>query len=197
MILTETTNVTDAALPLTGFQAHLRLGTGFGVETLQDEVLLAYLRASLAAVEARIAKVLLQRSFVWRTSRWGRATLPAAPVTAIHSIAIETADGTETVIDPGAYRLVKDTHTPILEPAGAALPTIPQGGAAVIAFDAGLATTWEALPADLRQAVMMLAAHYYEYRHDTALDARCMPFGASALLERYRMPRLAIGGRRL
>lgn len=196
MILTETTNVTDAALPLSGFQAHLRLGTGFGVETLQDEVLLAYLRASLAAVEARIAKVLLQRSFVWRTSRWGRATLPAAPVTAMTSVVIEAADGTQTAIDPSAYRLVEDTHSPVLEPAGVALPTIPEGGAALVSFDAGLAATWDALPADLRQAVMMLAAHYYEYRHDTALDARCMPFGASALLERYRMPRLAIGGHR-
>ena len=74
MKLTETTQLPDAALPLAPFRAHLRMGTGFGDDSLQDEVLLAFLRASLAAVEARTGKVLLAREFIWQTENWGTAT---------------------------------------------------------------------------------------------------------------------------
>ena len=50
---------------------------------------------------------------------------------------------------------------------------------------------WEDVPADLAQAALMLAAHYHEYRDATALDGGCMPFGVSALIERYRPLRLS------
>ena len=60
-------------------------------------------------------------------------------------------------------------------------------------FVAGFADNWEGVPADLRQAVLMLAAHYYEYRHDTGLSNGCMPFGVSSLIERYKALRLGAG----
>ncbi len=46
MILHETTPVPDSALPLEAFRTHLRLGTGFGEDSLQDAVLLAFPRRS-------------------------------------------------------------------------------------------------------------------------------------------------------
>ena len=67
-----------------------------------------------------------------------------------------------------------------------ALPTIPTGGCARLSFLAGYGPEWSDLPPDLSQAVMMLATHYYEYRQDMALGAGCMPFGVTALIERYR-----------
>ena len=57
-----------------------------------------------------------------------------------------------------------------------------------------MAADWGGLPDDLAQAVMLLAAHYYEYRDDTALGEGCMPFGVSSLIERYRRVRLGFGG---
>jgi uncharacterized phiE125 gp8 family phage protein len=42
----------------------------------------------------------------------------------------------------------------------------------------------------------MLAAHYYEYRHEMGLSGGCMPFGVSSLIERYRTVRLLGGGAR-
>jgi len=44
--------------------------------------------------------------------------------------------------------------------------------------------------------VLLLAAHYYEYRDETALGEGCMPFGVSSLIERYRTVRLFAGGAR-
>ena len=63
----------------------------------------------------------------------------------------------------------------------------------MIGFVAGFGAAWGDVPADLRQAVLMLATHYYEYRHDTSLSSGCMPFGVTSLLERYRPVRLHMG----
>lgn len=197
MRLIETSQLADAALPLAPFRAHLRMGTGFGNDSLQDEVLLAFLRASLAAVEARTAKILLARSFQWEVEVWGAARdatmLPVAPVSTVSSVALVARTGAETVVDPATYRLVPDAQAPKLAAVGGSLPVIPSGGVARVILTAGLVADWEALPADLRQAVLMLATHYYEYREDRGLDGGCMPFGVTSLLSRYRPLRLRFG----
>ena len=64
------------------------------------------------------------------------------------------------------WRLVPDMARPRIEALGAALPMIPSGGRVEIDFTAGFGTGWSDVPADLRQAVLLLAAQYYELRHD-------------------------------
>jgi len=54
---------------------------------------------------------------------------------------------------------------------------VPQGGSVKITMLAGFGPEWSDLPADLAQAVMLLASHYYEYRHEMQYDGGCMPFG--------------------
>ena len=66
MMLIEETNVPDAVLPVEAFRMHLRLGTGFAQDGLQDPVLRSFLRAAMAAVEARTGKVLIIRRFACR-----------------------------------------------------------------------------------------------------------------------------------
>lgn len=63
MMLNEETTVPDAALPVEEFKAHLRLGSGFGNDTVQDAVLVSFLRAAIAAVEVRTGKALIERDF--------------------------------------------------------------------------------------------------------------------------------------
>ncbi len=195
MILTEVAQVPDSALPLEAFKAHLRLGTGFGEDSLQDSVLNGFLRAAISAIEARTSKALLRRAFEWKLPRWrdpAAATLPVAPVVAISSVVMEGGDGSETPVDPVLYYLEQDAHHPKLRPVHGAMPMIANGGAAKITFEAGFGATWGDLPADLAQAVLMLAAHYYEYREDTGLHGGCMPFGVTSLIERYRATRLSL-----
>ena len=193
MILHELTPLPDSILPLAAFKAHLRLGTGFGEEALQDAVLLAFLRASLAAIEARTNKALLTRDYEWRLNAWPHVLeLPVAPVSNVSQVALVDQTGAETEVPEAAYALAPDAHAPRLTPRAAVWPMIPSGGGAVIRFTAGMVATWDALPADLAQAVMLLAAHYYEYRDDTSLHVGCMPFGVASLLDRHRMPRLSL-----
>ena len=199
MMLIEETTVPDSALPVEDFRAHLRLGTGFGQETSQDEVLTGFLRAAIGAVEARTGKVLITRSFGWTLSFWRDLSaqgLPMAPVTTINSVTVVARDGSETLAGPETYWLEKDSQRPRLRSTGASLPAIPTSGSVVIRFDAGYGPAWDDVPPDLRQAVMLLAAHYYEYRNETSLSDGCMPFGVTSLIERYRIMRIGTGGLR-
>ncbi|WP_170428938.1 head-tail connector protein [Ruegeria arenilitoris] len=196
MMLIEETAIADAALPVDQFKAHLRLGTGFAEDNVQDEVLKGFLRAAIAAIEARTGKVLIERGFSWSLNGWrdqAAEVLPVAPVASVDAVTVMDAAGGENVVDAGVYRLEKDSQRPRLRPAGSSLPVIATGGAVKITFTAGMSSNWGGLPADLGQAVLLLAAHYYEYRDETALGAGCMPFGVTSLIQRYRTVRFGAG----
>jgi len=198
MMLIEQTTVPAAALPLSHFKAHLRLGTGFVDDGTEDELLETLLRTAIEAVEARISKSLLIRSFTWVINRWqqrDRQTLPIAPVMAISAVRILDRAGTVHAISTGSYRLEMDLHAPALVGQYGHLPTIPDGGSAEIDFDAGFAGDWSGIPSDLAHAVVLLAAQYYEHRTEGALAEREMPFGVAALLERWRRLHLSFGDR--
>ena len=192
-MLVEETTVATAALPIAQFKEHLRLGSGFAEDDVQDPVLESFLRAAMAAIEARTGKILLERDFTWSSTvlrNAARLDLPLAPVLSITAVVLRDFGGVETPVDPQELRFVTDTQQPHLLPVGGCLPGIPTGGEIRVAFVAGYGPAWSDLPADLAQAVMMLAAHYYEFRTDVALDAGCMPFGVAALIERFRNIRL-------
>ena len=196
MMLVEQTTVPSAALPVAQFKDHLRLGTGFADDGVQDDVLEAYLRAAIAAIEARTSKALISRSFSWTLTAWrdlASQVLPLAPVSAITALSIFDRLGAEEVIDSGAFVLEPDLHRPRLVATGYTVPVIPVGGSAVIGFDAGFGPAWTDVPADLGQAVKMLAAHYYENRGTHPGEA-AMPASVTGLVARYRPVRLFGGG---
>ena len=193
MILAELTSIPTEDLPLAEFRAHLRLGSGFADDTLQHEVLESYLRAAIAAIEARIGKMLYERRVSWTLTRWSRdeaQPLPVAPVTRVESVVLTDRSGAETTVAAETYVLMKDTHRPQIAAVGAALAGIAQGGSVTVVFDAGYGVTWAAIPPDLREAVFLLAGHYYEQRNDTSGAGGLMPFGVMALLDPYRNIRL-------
>lgn len=199
MLLTETSAVPGAALPIAAFKEHLRLGSGFADDGAQDALLERYLRAALAAIEARISKVLLVRGFRLRLSHWreGRVqSLPVAPVRVVSALTLIDAQGSETVVDSDRWRLEQDTHRPRVRASGWVLPTIPSGGAVEIAFEAGFGPEWEDVPADLAQAVFLLAAQYHETRQAAGPSDSAMPFGVMALIESWRNVRSLSGAAR-
>lgn len=196
MMLREISAVPDLALPLEKFSEHMRLGTGFSGFGGEDVALIAYLRAALAAIEGRTAKILLSRDFTLSLAYWRGSVqpLPVAPVTAVTEVRIVDADGVAQIVAPDRYRLVRDMARPRLEGRGGMLPTLPDGATAEIDLTAGFGSNWSDLPADLQQAVFLLAAQYFELRHDGAAEISAMPFGVMALIERWRTVRV-LGGR--
>ncbi len=199
-MLIETSGVPEAALPVEAFRAHLRLGTGFGDEAVQDALLGGFLRAAMAAIEGRTGKVLIARGFALVLPDWRGADeqpLPVAPVLAVASVTLADRAGNETPVPPARWRLVRDTHRPRIVGAGGwLLPGVPVGGQVTVAFTAGFGPAWEDVPADLRHAVLLLAAHYHEQRHQLEQGESAMPFGVMALVERWRTLRLLGGAAR-
>lgn len=188
-MLVELTTVPPEALPVARLKEHLRLGTGFADDAVQDGLLEGFLRAAMAAIEGRTGKALIERAFRWpyARARDGALQLPLAPVSGVTEVVRLDEEGGEKVLAAADWRLISDTHMPRVAVAGE--------GRYRVGFLAGYGPEFNDLPADLQQAVMLLAAHYYDYRHDTALSAGCTPFGVSTLVERYRLLRLGDWGR--
>jgi uncharacterized phiE125 gp8 family phage protein len=196
-MLTEETTVPAAALPIQVLRDHLRLGTGFAEEGLQDGLIEAYLRAAMAVIEGRTGKALLLRNFRWVLDDWrdpaGQA-LPVAPVKTVLSVSLLDGTGVATVLDAGTYRVIADLHRPRLAPTGTLLPAVPGGGRIEVVFTAGFGSAWADVPPDLRQAVLMLTADLYERRDEMGLREQGLPFGILSLIERWRTVRVLGGG---
>ncbi len=197
MILTEVTTIPTLALPVQGLKDQLRLGSGFADAGMQDGLIEAYLRAAIAAIEGRIGKALLARRFNLRLEDWrslSEQALPLAPVTSIFSVTMFDANGVGSVLAASTYILVPDTHRPKLAARGILLPNVLQDGRIEIVFDAGFGAAWANVPADLQQAALMLAAGFYENRHDSAAQPAGLPQSVQVLIERWRTVRVLGGG---
>lgn len=196
MILTEVSAPAAGAVPVRAFAEHLRLGSGFADDGALDGALELYLRAAMAAIEARIGRALLARPFSWTVTRWREDAsqgLPIGPVRSVEAVTLYGADGVGAEVDPEAWSVLRDSQRPrLVGRFGRSLPRIPRSGHAEIRFTAGFGESWDAVPADLRQAVFLLAAHYYENRSE-ASGVGSMPFGVLVLLEAYRATRIGGG----
>ncbi len=198
MILIEQAQVPDADLPVAEFREHLQLGSGFADDGFQDAVLVQQLRAAIATVEGRVSKALISRDFLLLVSAWrmlGAQALPIAPVSAVQSLAITDANSNSQTVDATAYRLKRDAHQPEVVSSRLSLPTIPVGGTADFVFAAGFGA-WADVPADLRQAVLLLATHYYETRSAVGTRAVVLPSTVAEICRRHAPIRL-VGARRV
>lgn len=197
MMLVEQTTIPAGSLPVQEFKDHLRLGTGFADDDVQDGILEPILRAAIAAVEAHISKATISREWEWTIPAWrdlASQVLPLAPVASITELKIVDRMGDEELIASSRYVLFPDTHRPRVVATGFCLPPIPVGGKALITFEAGFGPGWAYVPADLAQAILMLAAIYYEDR-SAAHSGPSMPKPVAAILSSYRDVRLFGGGR--
>jgi uncharacterized phiE125 gp8 family phage protein len=193
MMMVELTSVPGGELPVAELADHLRLAHGFSDDGSQDARLESCLRAALSGIEARIGKALFQRRFVLTLMAWQAQALhvlPIAPVSRIDSVKLITRAGAETLVDAGLYRLQPDGHRPALAATGSRLPAPGLGGTIEVEFTAGHGGGWIGIPADLRQAVLILAGEYWGQNLDTQTG---LPFAVSVLLEPHRPLRLRGG----
>ncbi|PIV76670.1 MAG: hypothetical protein COW55_00755 [Rhodobacteraceae bacterium CG17_big_fil_post_rev_8_21_14_2_50_65_11] len=189
MMMVEMSSVSSALLPITELTDHLRLASGFADDGSQDAQLESSLRAALAAIEARIGKALFRRGFNWHLSHWQsplEQVLPVAPVAAIDSVKLVSRAGVETLLDPAGYSLRVDAHRPAIV-AVTSLPNPSTGGSIEIELSAGYGLDWHRIPADLRQAVLLQAAEYYDAQGTGEAGMAC---GVAVLIEPYRSVRM-------
>ncbi len=110
-MLTEQTTVSGAALPLQALKDHLRLGSGFADDGMQDALVESYLRAAMAAIEARIGRAMLSRPFSLTVTRWREDAaqgLPIGPVRSVERVALYDVNGAGEDVAPEAWSLHRD-----------------------------------------------------------------------------------------
>lgn len=193
MMMVELTSVPSASLPVSALSDHLRLSSGFADDGSQDAQLEGYLRSAMAAIEARIGKVLFQRQFALTLMAWHTPDslgLPIAPVTSVDSVKLIARDGGETLVDDARYILRPDPHRPTLETLAGSFPTPALGGTIEVVVSAGYGADWSGVPADLQHALLALAAEFYNLEE---ASPRQIPLHVMALIEPYRQIRLRGG----
>lgn len=173
------------------------------IDTLADDALLDRLiKAATSTIDGPygIGLCLVEQTWELTLDRFPIAfQLPLYPIQSVESIQYVDENGDEQTLASSVYRV--DTHS---NPARITLAwnqTWPSArlvsNAVTVTFKAGYApdgsspTDYRAnIPADLRQALLLLTAYWYDNRETVNVGniVNEMPFAVNAILDRYRIP---------
>lgn len=153
-----------------------------------DDVITALIAAARVHVEAMTRRALLAQTWRFVLDAWPRDGRFAPRIGALRELVaarVFEADGSVRDIDGESF--VVDPAANVIAAPCFAVP-VPGRATAGIALDVLCGYGAEAgdVPADLRHAVRLLLAHWYDNRVATA-DGAAVPAGVSALLAPYRV----------
>ena len=160
----------------------------------EDDLIAGLIHAARDEVEAGTGLALITQS--WRLTRdcWprgGRIALLRNPVRQVLSVTAYDDSGAASLIDPSSYSVDTDAR-----PARLLLGTSP-GALRVmngleIDFTAGFGDTADAVPDRLKRAILLLVAHWYEFRagYGAADQPVSIPADFRRLVAGYRLARL-------
>lgn len=155
--------------------------------TEEDTLLDAYVGAACDHVAALTDRQL--RSEVWSWSfanPSGSIVLPVAPVQSVEALTYLDKDGVEQSLDVADFDLITDPDRPTLQPRpGVVWPaTAIRPDAITVRVTAGMDT----LPAPLRVAILMLAAHWVQNREAVVVGGSPveLPLAVAALVEPWK-----------
>jgi len=156
----------------------------------EDDLIRALVAAARLTVEVETRSVLIEQ--VWRASfpDWpdGPLALPVMPVIAVTRIRGLDAAGAASDLPLAGFDIDVTAGTVAIRPGAG--PFVP-AASYEIDYRAGYGPTGADVPAGLRQAILMLAAHWYENRSAvTGAEMREAPEGVRRLLAPYRRLRL-------
>ncbi len=186
-MLTESAPPAANATILDELSRHMRLATGFAADQAA-EIGDAFV-AAVSHLEATLGLCLAPRSFIWRgrIGADGRMRAPIAPVRAIQSVDRIRSNGTVEALAVSGFTLDRRNARTVFCSSKAYSDEIE------IAFDAGFGEAWTDTPSDLRRAVFMLAAHFFDQRDATGGKLVETPFAVTRLIGPWRSMRLTLG----
>ena len=136
-----------------------------------------------------LGRAILQQTWLLELESWpSRIHLPLEPVSSV-AVSWLDAEGVEAILDASSYQLVAGPAVqPFIEwEADAALPQLSGQMYPVRVVIAAGAADAASVDDGLKQAMIMLAGHWYDHREAVVAQATSeLPLGISALLARYR-----------
>jgi uncharacterized phiE125 gp8 family phage protein len=182
-----------AAEPVTVAEAkaHLRIDG-----TAEDVLIASLILTSRLHIEAALGLALVTQSWKLLLDRWPKeqtVPLPLHPVQAVASVKVYASDGSPTTVAGSDYLVDAASRPGRLVPSGVSFPVPGKAAGGIeVAFTAGYGAAATDVPAPIRQALLLLVAHWYEHRDpiEIGTDATIIPAAVSELLKPYRMRRL-------
>jgi uncharacterized phiE125 gp8 family phage protein len=173
-------------------KAHLRVD-----DTVEDTLVGSLIVTSRLHVEAALGLALVTQGWSYFIDDWppGRElALPLRPIQSVAAVRLYAADESLQTLAADAYlldgagapaRLVRRNNSAWPKPSRSA-------NGIEIAFVAGYGNAAANVPAPIRQAVLLLIAHWYEHREPVEIGAASVPVPqmVSDLLQPYRLVRL-------
>ena len=180
-----------AAEPVSLAEAKLFLRLDHGEE---DSLLSTLITAARLMVEAASGRMLVEQAWRIVLDRWpesGEIRLPFSPLLSIVEARVYDVLGAPQLVASTALGLERQADPPVIRIVGD-VPEIGRSHSAIeIDVLAGFGSSSSAVPALLRQAVLMLAARWFEQRGDVVgRDAAALPAEIMALVAPYRRARL-------
>ncbi|MGE0627335.1 MAG: head-tail connector protein, partial [Hyphomicrobiaceae bacterium] len=164
-----------------------------------DAFLSSLIVTSRLHVEQALGLALVSQSWAWTLDAWpsdSSVVLPMRPVDSIESITLFAADGSPAELETWRYVLDGGATPPRLLPTATRFPDPGARALGIeIRFTAGFGSTAAEVPQPIRQALLLLVAHWYENREPVVSTARNgepkrIPDTVSDLLMPYRLVRL-------
>jgi uncharacterized phiE125 gp8 family phage protein len=157
-----------------------------------DALVTAAITAARVHVEALTRRCLIEQQWRVYLDAWPRkriVALAVAPLISVEAVTVYDTGGDPHVVDEDDYE-VDTASVPGRLVLSAAVPVATrQINGIEIELTAGYGASSIDVPSALRQAIMMLVAHWYEHRgvvgHDTA--GTVPPVGFDALIAPYRV----------
>ncbi|WIY53667.1 head-tail connector protein [Devosia sp. YIM 151766] len=159
----------------------------------EDALIETLIGAARLHVESVTGKALLAQSWRVVLDDWppgGVVKLPMSPLIAVTNIAAIDDNGGSHDIDLGQFRSEPDRL--ILPRVVAGMPTMQHRQGIEIDYDAGYGSEPEDVPADLRQALLGLVAHWHEHRDAVIVagSGAIVPSGFERMVASYKRVRL-------
>lgn len=160
----------------------------------EDALIGGLIRAARAEVEAQTGMALIDQSWRLALDRWpadGLVRLRRHPVKEILSVTVYGAEGEGAVVDPATYAADLVSRPARLHVLAPPAPERRLNGIEVD-FTAGFGEAGTDVPDLLKRAVLMLVAHWYEFRAAFGAEHQpvSIPPGFDRLISGYRTGRL-------
>jgi uncharacterized phiE125 gp8 family phage protein len=163
-------------------------------QTDEDALLATLITAARLMIEAASGRCLIEQPWRIVLDRWpagGEIRLPLSPLLRIDAARVYDVLGAAQAVAGASLTLDRAADPPVIRLTGEVPEIGRTHGAIEIDIAAGYGATAAAVPAPLRQAVLRLAARWFEQRGDVAgRDAQALPAAIAALVAPFRRGRL-------
>lgn len=158
----------------------------------EDAFIAACVAAARQACESYTGRALINQTWQLYLDQWPESDipLPRPPLRSVETIKTYDANGAATLADPQSYWVDAAATPGRVRRRGTAIWPAP--GRAVagieITFIAGYGSSWNDVPAALRQGILMTVGYFFDHRD--ALWPAALPAPIAALWQPYRIVRL-------